>query len=111
MINSRELVRKNYKCENCLNTETKLINPIEVNLICNECGGILSEINNSEIKFLKKKKKPSDNNNLNESKKKDRKKSKDKTTKNERKTINSIIFLLVCFILWIYISNNIFKSF
>ena len=86
MINSRELVRKNYKCENCLNTETKLINPIEVNLICNECDGILSEINDSEIKFLKKKKKPSDNNNLNESKKKDRKKSKDKTTKNERKT-------------------------
>ena len=35
MLNSRGLERKNYKCENCLNTETKLINPIEVNLICN----------------------------------------------------------------------------
>ena len=71
MINSRELMWKNSECENCLNTETQLINPIEVNLICNECGGILSEINDSEIKFLKKKKKPSDNNNLNDSKKKD----------------------------------------
>ena len=87
MINSRELMRKNYECENCLNTETQLINPIEVNLICNECDGILSEINDSEIKFLKKKKKPSDNNNLNESKIKDGKKSKDKKTKNERKTL------------------------
>ncbi len=75
MINSRRLVRKNYKCEDCSYTESKLINPIEVNLICKECGGILSEITEKEIKFLKQKKKHSDNSNLDNPKKTPKKKT------------------------------------
>ena len=86
MINSRRLVRKNYKCEDCSYTESKLINPIEVNLICKECGGILSEISEKEIKFLKQKKKHSDNSNLDKPKKTQKKKQHEKKTKKERKT-------------------------
>ena len=49
MINSRELVRKNYKCENCLNTETKLINPMRLKK---------KMVKNQKIKKLKMKEKP-----------------------------------------------------